>query len=65
MNKKAQLIDQKMISLAIGILIILIVGPLLLKFLFSGFKSPNIEDIIFPLLMMVIFFEFIRRLLKW
>lgn len=63
-NKKAQFIDGKFISLAVGMLIVILIVPTILQSVFNGFQSPKIEDLIFPLIILAIFFEFIRRVIK-
>ena len=64
MNKKGQIFDIKIISFMLGILILIIIVPPFLQLIFSGFKSPNIEDIILPLIILAIFFQLVRRFIR-
>lgn len=62
-NKKGQILDRGSFSLIIGLILIILIGPTILKLIFTGFQSTNLEDILVPLVVLAIFFELIRRLI--
>ena len=66
MNKKAQFLDIRIISTIIAVILIIFVGLPILQNVFSAFQQPTIkiEDIIFPLIILAIIYELIRRLVR-